>query len=217
MINKDKIRKVDIYRLDGSHIFSTSKPQFPRDFFKIKGWELVTVKSNDLPVFNKEDNVFTIFEYTDGTRIKCETRIDISTPQQLNFHVDEGMVLEERRNSFKVNTPNTFAFITRIEKDDDIIDLEEDFKVRILNLNLTGVLMNCAMELEPKTIITLKILDGTIEIRTEILRRQMNSIGDFTDYGCHFLDITPPQEEKIARYVFDCQLAERDRTRIKSR
>lgn len=213
MINKDKIRKVDIYSSDDRHLLSTGKIQFPRDFFKIRGWELVTIKSNGLPVFHRGDSIYAIFEYTDGTRIKCDTRIDISTEYQLNFHVDEGTVLEERRNSFKVATPNTFAYIIRIERGEEIIDLEEEFKVRIMNINLTGVLMSCTMDLEPMTVITLKLLDGSIEMRTEVLRKQLNAIGEFTGYGCRFLDVSPSQEEKIARYIFDCQLAERERNR----
>lgn len=215
MINKDKIRKVDIYCSDGKHMLCTSKIQFPRDFFKIRGWELVTVKSSGLPVFSKEDSFYAIFEYTDGTRIKCETRIDISTEYQLNFHVDEGMVLEERRNSFKVTTPNTFAYIIRIERGEEVIDLEEELKVRIININLTGVLMSCEIDLDPENIVTLKLLDGAMELRTEILRKQLDSAGELTGYGCRFLDVSPAQEEKIARYIFDCQLAERERMRSK--
>lgn len=212
MINKDKIQRVDIYDGSGKRVLSTKAFSFPRDFFKIKGYELVAIKGNDLPILSKGDQITVIFEYLNGTRIQCNTRIDLSTDLQLNFHVDDGMVLEERRGSYKVNTPGAFAKLLHIERgEEEITDLEEPFSAAILNINLTGVLMKCDIPLNVGDIVRLKLLDDPIELNAEILRLQLNNDGELMGYGCRFLDVTAPQEEKIARFIFNCQLAERER------
>lgn len=212
MINKDKIQRVDIYDKNGKRVLSTKSFSFPRDFFKIKGYELVAIKGTDLPLLSKGDQITVIFEYLNGTRIQCQTRIDISTDLQLNFHVDDGMVLEERRGSYKVNTPGAFAKILHIERgEEEITDLEEPYTAAILNINLTGVLMKCDFELNVGDIVRLKLLDDPIELNAEILRLQLDNDGELIGYGCRFLDVTAPQEEKIARFIFNCQLAERER------
>ena len=209
MINKEKITRLDIYGENGERLLSTKAFNFPRDFFKIKGYELVSVRGNDLPVLKKAEQISIIFEYLNGTRIKCKSKVDISTPQQMNFHVDDGVVLEERRRSFKVNTSEP-AYILRIEREDDIIDLEEQQEVKILNINLTGILMKSDMDIKISDVLSLKMLDGAMELRAEILRRQMNTEGELVGYGCRFLDVTQSQEERLARYLFECQLAARD-------
>lgn len=218
MINKDKIQRVDIYDESGKRVLSTKAFSFPRDFFKIKGYELVAIKGNDLPMLSKGDQITVIFEYLNGTRIQCNTRIDLSTDLQLNFHVDDGMVLEERRGSYKVNTPGAFAKLLHIERgEEEITDLEEPFSAAILNINLTGVLMKCDIPLNVGDILRLKLLDDPIELNAEILRLQLDNDGELMGYGCRFLDVTPPQEEKIARFIFNCQLAERERRKNEGR
>ena len=210
MINKDKIKKLDIYDAQGKHLLCTKAFTFPKDFFKLKSLELVSVKSKDLPLISKDQRITAIFEYTNGTRVKCESRVDISTEQQLNFHVDDGIVLEERRRSYKVSTHET-AHISSIERGEEVIDLEEIQPVTILNINLTGIFMECEIELFPEDIVNLHLLSNPIEIRTEVLRRQIDDDGNLLGYGCRFLDVSSSQEQRIARHVFECQVAEREK------
>ena len=218
MINKDKIQRVDIYDENGKRLLSTNAFSFPRDFFKLKGLDLVSIKGNDLPLLSKGDNITVIFEYLNGTRIQCKTSIDLSTDLQLNFHVDDGIILEERRNSYKVNTPGVYAKILSIERGEgETTDLEDPYPAAIVNINLTGVLMKCDMELNVGDIIRLKLLDDPIELNTEILRLQLDNQNNLVGYGCRFLDVTSPQEEKIARFIFNCQLAERERRKNEGR
>lgn len=212
MINKDKITKADVYNEKGELMFTTRSITFPKDFFKLKGLELVSIRGNDLPFFKKSDVITVIFEYINGTRLKCVSKVDISTQYQLNFHVGEGEVLEERRRSFKVKTQEP-TFIYRIERGEEIIDLEIPQRATVLNINLGGVLMTCEMELIPGDIVSQKVLPEGMDVRSRILRRQTDRDGNLIGYGCCFLDITAPQEEKIARHLMDCQLAERDRRR----
>lgn len=216
MINKEKITRVDIYDSNDVRVISSNNVEFPRDFFKIKGLELVTLRGNDLYLFKMDDRITAIFQYLNGTRIKCDTKVDISTPQQLNFHVDDGIVLEERRRSFKVNTMEP-AYISEIKRSDGVIELESPCKVTILNINLGGVLMKCDMELFPEDILTMKMLPQAMELRAEVLRKQLDNDGGLVGYGCRFLNVSYSQEEKIARFIFECQLAERDRLKKEGR
>lgn len=212
MINKEKITKADIYDERGNLMLTTKSVTFPRDFFKLKGLELVSIKGNDLPVFHKDDKIKIIFEYINGTRLECTSRVDISTPLQLNFHVGEGVVLEERRRSFKVATVEP-AYIKRIERDEQVFDLETIINATILNINLGGVLLKCDTELQVGDIIDMSILPQPMELRAQILRKQIDGSGELIGYGCCFLDVTTGQEERLARYLLECQLAERDRRR----
>ena len=216
MINKEKITRVDIYDANDVRVISTNSVEFPRDFFKIKGYELVVLHGNDLYLFKMDERITAIFQYTNGTRIKCDTKVDISTPQQLNFHVDDGIVLEERRRSFKVKTMEP-AFISAIKRNEESIALESPCGVTILNINLGGVLMKCDMELFPEDIITMKVLAEAMELQAEVLRKQLDNDGGLVGYGCRFLNVTPPQEEKLARHIFECQLAERERLKKEGR
>lgn len=216
MINKEKITRVDIYDANDVRVISTNSVEFPRDFFKIKGYELVVLHGNNLYLFKMDERITAIFQYTNGTRIKCDTKVDISTPQQLNFHVDDGIVLEERRRSFKVKTMEP-AFISAIKRNEESIALESPCGVTILNINLGGVLMKCDMELFPEDIITMKVLAEAMELQAEVLRKQLDNDGGLVGYGCRFLNVTHPQEEKLARHIFECQLAERERLKKEGR
>ncbi|MGN0666175.1 MAG: PilZ domain-containing protein [Huintestinicola sp.] len=213
MLNKEKIIRVDIYDKDGRRVLSTNSFSFPRDFFRIKGLELVVIKGPDLPLLTHEENIKVVFEYVNGTRIQCLTKVDISTHDQLNFHVDDGIPLEERRASFKVQT-NIGAQITYLKRAEEEIVLSAPVNVSILNINLGGVLLNTDdMELFPEDIIRLELFDGTLKLNTTVLRVQMGTDGIRAGYGCCFKNITSGQEEKIARFIMECQLAERERRR----
>lgn len=216
MINKEKITKADIYDENGILLLSTKSITFPRDFFKLRGLELVSVKGNDLPIFHKDDKIKIIFEYMNGTRIECMSKVDISTDQQLNFHVGEGVVLEERRRSFKVETIEP-AFIKRIERNEEVLDPETAQDATILNINLGGVLLKTDAELLVDDIIDLSIVPVPLDLRAKILRRQTDISGELVGYGCCFLDVTTIQEEKLARHLLECQLAERERRRNEGR
>lgn len=223
MINKEKIARVDIYNSDGDRVLSTKSFMFPKDFFKIRGLELVMIKSADIPDFKKGEEISVVFEYINGTRIRCDTTVDICTPGQLNFHVGEGVILEERRSSFKTQA-NASAFITYLERpataengESEITVFDEPSPAKILNINLGGVLLKPSLELIPNDMVILRLLDDRVEIAAQVLRCQYDLENAFVGYGCKFLHITQAQEEKIARFIFDCQLADRERNKIRGK
>ena len=62
----------------------------------------------------------------------------------------------------------------------------------------------------------LLMFGGEMELLTEILRAQKVLGTDTIDgFGCRFLSITQSQEERLARFIFDCQLAEREKQKQK--
>lgn len=212
MINKDKINRVLIYNQRGRMLLSAKSVSFPKDFFKIKGMDLVMLKGTDFPLISKGEPVEAIFEYLNGDRIKYNTVIDICTEYQINFHVGEGEVLKERRRSFKVmvDMSGISPFYIRGE---EMFAFDDPIELHIINLNLGGVFFSSNSGFEVGDQVMLNFLDGEMKLLTEILRIQRNDSGEIEGYGCRFLDVNQSQEERLARFIFDCQVLERDRRR----
>ncbi|MDE5577066.1 MAG: PilZ domain-containing protein [Oscillospiraceae bacterium] len=212
MINKDKINRVLVYNQRGRMLLSAKSVSFPKDFFKIKGMDLVMLKGTDFPLISKGEPVEAIFEYLNGDRIKYNTVIDICTEYQINFHVGEGEVLKERRRSFKVmvDMSGISPFYIRGE---EMFAFDDPIELHIINLNLGGVFFSSNSGFEVGDQVMLNFLDGEMKLLTEILRIQRNDNGEIEGYGCRFLDVNQSQEERLARFIFDCQVLERDRRR----
>lgn len=211
MINKDKISRVLIYDQKGRLLVTTKSVSFPKDFFKIKGQDLVMLKGSGFPLITKGEYIDTVFEYINGTRMKYTTSIDLSTEYQINFHVGEGIALEERRHSFKINVSFN-AIIPFYIRNEEMVTFDEPVTVGVVNLNLGGVYFRSDFDFEEGDQVMLSFMDGEMELLTDILRAQKKPDSDTVDgYGCRFLNITQAQEERLARYVFECQLAEREK------
>lgn len=213
MIKKDKIGRVVIYDSEDRLLLTTKSVFFPKDFFRIKGRDLVMIKGSGLPLIPKDEYISAVFEYINGMRMKYRTSVDLSTDQQMNFHVGDGIALEERRASFKINVEFNAASSFYI-RNEEIISFEKPLNVHICNINLGGVYMKTDFDFEPGDQLLLVFFGGEMELLTEVLRVQ-NKIGtnEVDGYGCHFLNITQTQEERLARYIFECQIAERDKLR----
>ena len=210
MINKDKISKVLIYNSMGKLLISTESVYFPKDFFKIKGSELVMLKGSDYRVIAKDERIEAIFEYINGDRVRYQTKVDLCTEYQMNFHVSEGEMLQERRRSFKVmvdfNAMSPFYI-----RGEEMYSFDDPVELHFINLNLGGVLFSSTSEFEVGDQVMLHFLDGEMQLLAEVLRVQRDENGDIVGYGCRFMNINPSQEEKLARFIFDCQLADRER------
>ena len=212
MINKDKISRVLVYTSGGKLAVSTKSVFFPKDFFKIKGQDLVMLKGSDFPLISKGEKVEIIFEYLNGDRMKYDTTIDLCTEYQINFHVGKGEPLQERRRSFKVNVDfeGLSPFYIRGE---EMFNFDEPVMLHFLNLNLGGVFFNSESEFECGDQVMLNFLDGEMQLLGEVLRVQKNEEGGVIGYGCRFMDVNQVQEERLARFIFECQLLERERKR----
>lgn len=210
MINKEKIVKLDIYDDKNNHILSTKAFSFPRDFFKVKSQELVVIRERDLPFFPKDKPISVVFQYLNGTRIKYITKVDISTDLQLNFHVGDGEILEERRSSYKVAAD--FYGISRFfERNDEPVVFDTPLKVHFYNINLGGVLFHTDYEFEKGDLVNLVFMDNKIELMGEILRLQYDTHGAFVGYGTKFTETSHAQEEILTKFIFRYQLEERNR------
>ncbi len=212
MINKDKINRVLVYNQRGRMLLSTKSVSFPRDFFKIRGKDLVMLKGTDFPLISKGEPVEVIFEYFNGDRVKYNTLVDICTEYQINFHVGEGEVLQERRRSFKVmvDMNGLSPFYIRGE---EMFAFDDPIELHIINLNLGGVFFSSTSGFEVGDQVMLNFLDGEMKLLIEVLRVQRNDSGEIEGYGWRFLDVNQAQEERLARFIFDCQVMERDRRR----
>lgn len=218
MINKDKIVRVLIYGLGVGEklLIATSSVYFPKDFFKIKGTDLVMLKGKDFPLISKGEPIQAIFEYKDGTRVRYKTSVDLCTEYQMNFHISEGEILQERRRSFKitVDMDGMSPFFIRGE---EMFSFDDPIELHFLNLNLGGVFFQTDSPFECGDQVMLSFLEGDMQLLAEILRIQRNEDGEIEGYGCKFLNITQLQEEKLARFIFDCQHMERERRKDKEK
>ncbi len=214
MVNKDKISRVLVYDSKGKLLISTKSVFFPKDFFKIKGKDLVMLKGSDFPLISKGENVEIIFEYINGNRVKYDTTIDLCTEYQVNFHAGQGEVLAERRRSFKVSVDfnGHSPFYIRGE---EMYAFDDPIMLHFVNINLGGVYFNSDAEFEKGDQVMLNFLDGEMQLLAEILRVQKNEEGNIDGYGCRFLDVNQTQEERLARFIFECQLLERERRKAK--
>ncbi len=210
MINKDKISKVLIYDSRGKLLISTESVYFPKDFFKIKGSELVMLKGSDYPVIAKDEQIEAIFEYVNGDRVRYRTTVDLCTEYQMNFHVSEGEMLQERRRSFKV-TVDFNAMSPFYIRGEEMFSFDDPVELHFINLNLGGVLFSSNSDFEIGDQVMLHFLDGEMQLLAEVLRVQRDEDGKIVGYGCRFMNINHSQEEKLARFIFDCQVAERER------
>lgn len=210
MINKDKIVRVLIYGIGVGEklLIATKSVYFPRDFFKIKGTELVMLRGSDFPPISKGEPIYAIFEYKDGTRVRYKTAVDICTDYQMNFHISEGEVLQERRRSFKITVDfeGMSPFYIRGE---EMFSFEDPVELHFINLNLGGVLFSSNSTFECGDQVMLSFFDGEMQLLGEILRIQRDEKGNVEGYGCQFLNIDHAQEEQLARFILDCQHMER--------
>lgn len=210
MISKDKIKRVLLYDISGKMLLATESVTFPKDFFKVRGQDLVMLRGRDFPVISKGEPIEVIFEYVNGNRVKYKTSIDICTEYQINFHVGEGTMLEERRRSFKVTVDfnGISPFYIRGE---EMYSFDDPIELHFINLNLGGVYFTSSSKFEVGDQVMLSFMDGDMQLLAEILRIQRKEDGSIDGYGCRFLGINKSQEERLARFIFDCQVAERER------
>ncbi|MDR0943013.1 MAG: PilZ domain-containing protein [Ruminococcus sp.] len=215
MINKDKIHKLSVYDVDDRMLFSVGadKISFPKDFFRVKMTDLVVVKSKDLPVLFQGTKIIVIFEYLTGLRMKYQTEVDLGSETQMNFHVGDGVALEERRRFYKVPVDFDGNAMLMV-RDDEVTNFDPPLTIHFFDLNLGGVFIQSPeKEFLLGDQIQLCFIDGEMTLLCEVLRIQKNPDDTIKGYGTRFVVITSAQEERLSRFIFDCQLAERERRR----
>ncbi|MBQ8787807.1 MAG: PilZ domain-containing protein [Oscillospiraceae bacterium] len=204
LLNKEKILKIEIYDAKEKHLGTTRIYSFAKSLFK-SSTVGITIKCNNLPNLKKGDTVIIVFEYVNSQRYRAMTKIDAAAKGQIEVKVGEVTEIEERRRSFKIATKEkATVYKTKSEK-------EEGIEGMILNINLGGVLLKCDEYFNVGTIIYLNTFSGELEVPAKILRRQNDNNGNFVGYGCQFVDITEAEEEIVAKYILECQVAERER------
>jgi hypothetical protein len=214
MINKDKIHKLTVYDVNDRMLFSVGadKISFPTDFFRMKQADLVVVKSKGLPTMFQGTKIVVIVEYLTGLRMKYMTEVDLGSETQMNFHVADGSALEERRRFYKV--PVDFdGHALMMVRDDEVTNYDPPLDIHFSDLNLGGVFFQTDQEFLIGDQIQLSFINDEMVLLSEILRIQKNPDDSTAGYGAKFVIITGAQEERLSRFIFDCQLAERERRR----
>ena len=174
------------------------------------------LKGSGFPPVSRNEHIEAVFEYINGTRVKYKTVVDLSTEYQMNFHVGEGEAMEERRRSFKINV-ELAGVVHFYMRDEQVFSFDEPIDVEMKNINLGGVFFRSEYVFEKGDQVMLSFLDGKMEFLSDILRVQTKAGTDEVDgYGCRFLNVTPVQEEQLAKFIFDCQIAEREKRKSKS-
>lgn len=214
MIKKDNIIRLEIRDIEGKLILSTQSFEFARDFFNIGGKEFIMIKGNKLPEIPKGEPIDAMFYYRNGTRIKVRTGIDVASSQQINFHIgNDYIVMEERRNSYKTYV-NIDGIVATYKRGEDIYDFEPPYlKVNIQNINLGGVFISTPYEFAVDDLMSLQLIREDFILETRVLRIQQDEEGKVLGYGCCFEQVRQSQEEVISRFIFDCQLAEREKAK----
>lgn len=217
MVNKEKIVKAEAFTRGGALVISSHSWEFPKDFFSLKRTEFVILKGKMEHFVEISEPIEVVFYYLNGTRVKYNTTVDLCTEFQLNFHLgNDYAVLEERRQSYKIATDicgKVYFYI----RDDETVQFDEPLRVCFRNINVGGVFIVCtAFDFNVGDIFSLNFLENPpIEVQTEVLRRQKKQDDDNIEgYGCKFVDLSAAAEERIARFIFDLQIAERDRRRL---
>jgi hypothetical protein len=170
----------------------------------------VVLKGSGFPVLPVGTYIEAVFEYVNSARVKYITSIDISTDRQMNFHVEEGEILEERRQFYKVNV--TFdGLAVFLIRNGEIMSFDSPVQLKFLNLNLGGAFIKSPVAFKIGDQIRLKFLDGELELLSEILRVQRSERGEVSGYGCRFLDVTLSQEERLNKFIMETQIIEREK------
>lgn len=204
LLNKEKISKIEVYDMKERHLGTTRIYSFAKSLFKTSTVGM-NIKCKDLPNMKKGDSVMLIFEYVNSQRYRAVTKIDSASKTEIEVKVGEVTEIEERRRSFKIATKEkATVYKSKSEK-------EEGIEAMILNINIGGVLLKCDEYFNVGTIIYINTFSGKLEVPAKILRRQNDINGNFVGYGCQFVDISETEEEIVAKYILECQVAERER------
>ena len=212
LIKKENIIKLEVHDLDGNVLHSTQNFEFARDFFGIAGKEFVIIKGNNIPALPKGEMIDAIFYYRNGTRVKIRTGVDVASEQQMNFHIgNDYIVMEERRNSFKVYI-DIPAKVSSYKRGNDTYDFgPPPLEAVIKNINIGGIFFRANYSFAHGDIVTVHFIKDDFKVDAKILRIQRDEAGNVLGYGCCFEGISQQDEQLVSRFIFECQLAEREK------
>lgn len=212
LIKKENIIKLEVHDLEGNLIHSTQNFEFAKDFFGLAGKEFIIIKGNNIPTLPKGEMIDAIFYYRNGTRVKIRTGIDVASSQQMNFHIgNDYIVMEERRNSFKVYI-DIPATVSSYKRGDDVFDFgPPPLEAVIKNINVGGIFFKANYSFAHSDIVKIHFIKDDFSVDARILRIQRDEAGNVVGYGCCFEGISQQGEQIVSRFIFECQLAEREK------
>lgn len=210
MIETEKVLKFDVFSQHNKLLLTSDS--FNVELITLKPLEyIIMLRGVDFPLLNKGTKINVVVYYINGDRHLYKTTVELSTEFQFNIILSENYtVLQERRRYYKVIT-DIDANVVLLKRDEKDTTFDPFVPVHIQNLNIGGVFITSDFQFEQNDIIILRVelLNKTLDITSKVLRKQMRD-EKIVGYGCCFISLKNKQEEIIARYIHNIQLANKD-------
>ena len=213
----NKIVKVDI--LDKNGILAVTSEKnfvFPKNIETAEE-SILIIKGAYLREFPKGERVHVIATTKAGDRIKYPGNVTISMDTQLNVKIlknRETQVLEERRRYFKIKVNERGRALFYI-RDDETVRFDEPFPIEIKDINIGGVFMACpGYEFMQDDFVCMDIdlfIDYRLNAVARVLRVAREADGSVKGYGCEFQGLTASQEDRIGKFIYAVQSAQRQK------
>lgn len=180
---------------------------------------IVMIKGRGLPELEHNRIVSLVTTTKSGDRIKYTGAVSVSMETQLNVRLlpsSDTRLLEERRRFFKikVSEKGKILFFVRDEK---TIRFDEPVPIRVLDINVGGVLLTCSPDdaefmLDDLVCVEIDLFgDYPLNAAVRVLRVQRDEENKINGYGCEFQGLTAAQEDYIGRFIYKAQSEQRQK------
>ena len=207
MEDKSKILKVEAYTMTNKLIISSDDFSFS-DTMSYHDYEInIVIKGEIKKLIKINKKIKIILYYINGNREQYITKVDLCTEYQLNAMLrGDGVILKERRRFYKIKVDKQATIINVMNEEKETI-IEDEFPVRIKDINIGGVLIQCKdNSLKKGDYINLKmeLCGSELVLFAKVLRIQRLE-NDIQGYGCSFINTKNKDEEIIAKYINQIQ------------
>jgi len=205
--DKSKILKVEAYTMTNKLIISSDDFSFS-DTMSYHDYEInIVIKGEIKKLIKINKKIKIILYYINGNREQYITKVDLCTEYQLNAMLrGDGVILKERRRFYKIKVDKQATIINVMNEEKETI-IEDEFPVRIKDINIGGVLIQCKdNSLKKGDYINLKmeLCGSELVLFAKVLRIQRLE-NDIQGYGCSFINTKNKDEEIIAKYINQIQ------------
>lgn len=205
-----KIIKVDVLDEKGILIISAEKGFVVPNNIAADEDGIIMIKGKNLPELERNTIVSVVTTSKGGDRIRYMCAVTVSLDTQLNMKLlrnNDTQILEERRRYYKlkINEKGRALFYIRDEK---TIRYDEPLDIRILDINVGGILMAVDYEFLVGDLICVEIdlfEEYPLNAAARVLRIQRDGEGNVAGYGCEFQGLTAAQEDYIGRFIYKVQ------------
>lgn len=205
--DKEKILKAMLYDENENMLVTAKNIYFPKEFFKGRRHKDLVVIRGNLPVLQTEESYTVVFEYKNSSRIKHTASVEQSDQTQMKLRADDGEVVEDRRQFYKINVSfeGTVDFYIR---NGEAVYFDKPFTVFFEDLNLGGAFITSPVEFEQDDQLKIKFLGG-LDVVAQVLRIIRLDDGTPKGYGLRFADMNAAKEGQLNKFIIEQQALER--------